>query len=655
MLKRTLIVTYAAVTACALPVQSATGQDIRGEAVAENILRAHKDSVLVLTPHVWVFQDVSNVGVIIRNGKALLIGSGDARILDHAKRLRIPQIEWVLYTDHARDQAAGVHRLSKAGVRVAVPAGEARFFERATDFWLGADNRFEHRYSFRPDFMVLRASVPVELQLHPDSVFHWQGIDVRVVATPGRSDGAVSYVFELDGRTFAFTGDLIYGPGQLRDIFGLQKRLPGMPLDYWGFGGGIPETITSLKRVLDRSPDLLIPSHGVVLRDPETAVAMLEQRSTALMRNYLTLAGWRIFGRSTPVPYEAPMLPPLPAVALPDWIHKGEGTSWYLKADDGSVFLFDAGPPDIVPAFDRLRRDKIVSNVEAVWISHYHDDHDDHVESVNWFRFMAGERVYAQQELVDVLASPRAYSLPALPSQPVRVDRSLQDGDTINWKGFKLTSYHFPGQTLYHGGLLIEHAGRRIFHVGDSFNNWGIADHTSHNRNFLGTDQGYEKCLRLLRELKPDLLLASHWGALPFSDEHAARTLALLEERRRLLSELLPWEDINFGLDPYWARAYPYRQTVLPGAVVTLEARIFNHSDRAQDARVELRLPVGWQAQLASGAVRIPAKAEGTIRLSALAPTDPLLRRDVLGLAVTFNGEPLGEIAEAVIEYLTRR
>ena len=617
----------------------------------QTILRGHKDSVLILTPHVWVFQDVSNVGVIIRNGKALLIGSGDARILDHAQRLRIPQIEWVLYTDHARDQAAGVHRLSKAGVRVAVPAGEAQFFERATDFWLAADNRFEHRYTFRPDFMVLRASAPVELQLHPDSVFHWQGIDVHVVATPGRSDGAVSYVFELDGRTFAFTGDLIYAPGQLRDIFGLQKRLPGMPLDYWGFGGGIPETITSLKRVLDRSPDLLIPSHGVVVRDPETAVAMLEQRSTALMRNYLSLAGWRIFGRNTPVPYDAPMLPPLPTVELPHWIHKSEGTSWYLKADDGSVFLFDAGSPDIVPAFDRLRRDKIVSNVAAVWISHYHDDH---VESVNWFRFMAGARVYAQQELVDVLANPRAYSLPALPSQPVRVDRSLQNGDTINWKGFKLTSYHFPGQTLYHGGLLIEHAGRRIFHVGDSFNNWGIEDHTSHNRNFLGTDQGYEKCLRLLRALKPDLLLASHWGALPFSDEYAARTLALLEERRKLLSELLPWEDVNFGLDPYWARAYPYRQTVLPGAVVTLEARIFNHSDRAKDARVELRLPVGWQAQLASGAVRIPAKAEGTIRLSAIAPPDPLLRRDVLGLAVTFSGQPLGEVAEAVIEYLTR-
>ena len=646
MLKLTLMLTHAAAIAWAVPVQSLSGQDVRAVAVAGNILHGLQDSVLVLTPHVLVFQDVSNVGVIIRNGKALLIGSGDARILDHAKRLGIPQIEWVLYTDHARDQAAGVHRLRQAGVRVAVPAREARFFERATDFWLNAE--FEHRYTFRPDFMVLRHSVPVDRQLQPGSVFHWQGIDIHVLGTPGRTNGAVSYVFELDGRTFAFTGDLIYGPGQIRNLYGLQKKFPGMPLDYWGFGGAVPEVIASLKVVLARSPDLLVPAHGVVISEPAPAVNLLEERLVALMRNYLSLAGWR---RNRPVPYEAPMLPPLPTVELPAWIHKGEGSSWYLKADDGSVFLFDAGPPDIVPAFDRLRHDKIISSVEAVWISHYHDDH---VESVNWFRFMHRARVYAQQELVDVLENPRAYSLPALPSQPVRVDHSLRDGDTISWKGFKLTSYHFPGQTLYHGGLLIEHAGRRVFHVGDSFDNWGISDHTSHNRNFLGTDQGYEKCLRLLRDLKPDLLLASHWGALPFSDEYAVRTLALLDERRRLLSELLPWEDVNFGLDPYWVRAYPYRQTVLPGTVVTVEARIFNHSERAQDAHVELRLPVGWTAQSGSGVVRIRANAEGTVRLSALAPTDPLQRRELLGLAVTFGGQPLGEVAEAVIEYFSK-
>jgi glyoxylase-like metal-dependent hydrolase (beta-lactamase superfamily II) len=624
------------------------GEPSAGLTVSGSRQVAHEDSVLVLSRSVRVFRDVSNVGVVTRNGKALLIGSGDARILQAADRLGIQQIDWVLYTGHAREQTAGVYQLGQAGVRVGVPAGEVPFFERATEFWSNAHRRLEHRYTFRPDFMVLRESIRVDRQLQPDAVFQWEGIDFHVLGTPGRSDGAVSYVFELDGRTFAFTGDLIYGPGQIRDLHGLQKRLPGMPLDYWGFGGAVPEVIASLKRVLARAPDLLVPAHGVVMSEPVEAVALLEERLEALMRNYLGLAGWRIFGRNTPVPYDAPMLQPLPGVDLPSWIHRGAGTSWYLSAEDGSVFLFDAGVPETVQAFDTLRRDEVITRVDGIWISHYHDDH---VESVNWFRFMDGATVYAQKQLVDVLENPRAYSLPAQASQPVRVDHALGEGETIRWKGFELTGYHFPGQTLYHGGLLIEHDGTRVFHVGDSFNNWGIEDHTSHNRNLLGAGQGYEQCLRLLLDLKPDLLLASHWGALPISESYLQRTLELLEERRRLLDSLIPGDHINFGLDPYWARAYPYRQTVLPGALVTLEARILNHAAAVGEAFAELRLPPGWRAQQESASASIPGKSEGVLRLTAFAPSDPRQHRDVLGIWLRFNGRELGEIAEAIIEY----
>ncbi len=607
-----------------------------------------EDSVFVLSREVRVFRDVSNVGIISRNGKALLIGSGEARILQSMERLGIDRIDWVLYTDHSREQVAGVHELKQSGVKVAVPVGETRYFDQATEFWANADRRFDHRYVFRPDFMVLRESVPVDYQLQPGTVFEWEGIDIHVVGTPGRSDGAVSYVFELDGRTFAFTGDLIYGPGQVRDFYGLQKKLPGMPLDYWGFGGGIPEVIASLKQVLVYSPHVLVPSHGVVMNEPVEAIVLLELRLEALMRNYLSLAGWRIFARNSPVPYDTPMLAPLPSVDLPRWIHKGPGTSWYLKADDGSVFLFDAGVPETIAEIDRLQRDKVISRIEAIWISHYHDDH---VESVNWFRFMHGARVYAQQELVDVLENPRAYSLPALPSQPIHVDHILREGETILWRGFTLTGYFFPGQTLYHGGLLIEHEGTRVFHVGDSFNNWAIEDHTSHNRNLLGDGQGYERCLRLLLDLKPDLLLASHWGPLPISDNYVQRTSEMLEQRRGLLETILPWEDVNFGLDPYWVRAYPYRQTVLPGALVTLEVRILNHADAVREARVELRLPPGWHAQQRSSSISIPAKSEGVLRLTALAPSNPRQRREILGVGVNFDGRALGEIAEGVVEY----
>jgi glyoxylase-like metal-dependent hydrolase (beta-lactamase superfamily II) len=65
------------------------------------------------------------VAVIQRNGRSLLIGSGDGTVLAAAKRSGINSFDWVLYTDHHRDQCAGAALLKKAGVKVAVPAAEA--------------------------------------------------------------------------------------------------------------------------------------------------------------------------------------------------------------------------------------------------------------------------------------------------------------------------------------------------------------------------------------------------------------------------------------------------------------------------------------------------------------------------------------------------
>jgi hypothetical protein len=66
---------------------------------------------------------------------------------------------------------------------------------------------------------------------------------------------------------------------------------------------------------------------------------------------------------------------------------------------------------------------------------------------------------------------------------------------------------------------------------------------------------------------------------------------------------------------------------------------------------VELRAPSGWQVEK-STPVTIPAHTEGKIRLIATAPESPLSRREVLGLAVHFEGQNLGEIAETLIDFM---
>ena len=79
--------------------------------------------------------------------------------------------------------------------------------------------------------------------------------------------------------------------------------------------------------------------------------------------------------------------------------------------------------------------------------------------------------------MAEVIADPLAWRLPCISPSVARVDRATQDGESWTWHEFKLTAYHFPGQTLYHAGLLVEGQGLRMLFVGDSFTMAGIDDY----------------------------------------------------------------------------------------------------------------------------------------------------------------------------------
>jgi glyoxylase-like metal-dependent hydrolase (beta-lactamase superfamily II) len=53
----------------------------------------------------------------------------------------------------------------------------------------------------------------------------WQGIAIRVLATPGYTRGAVSYLVEVDGKRIACVGDLIYGDGKILDLYSLHAAI----------------------------------------------------------------------------------------------------------------------------------------------------------------------------------------------------------------------------------------------------------------------------------------------------------------------------------------------------------------------------------------------------------------------------------------------
>jgi hypothetical protein len=230
----------------------------------------------------------------------------------------------------------------------------------------------------------------------------------------------------------------------------------------------------------------------------------------------------------------------------------------------------------------------------------------------------------------------------------------MEHGQTINWKNFKLTAYYFPGQTLYHDGLLVEKNGQKVFFTGDSFANWGVDDYCSQNRCFTGHDAGYEQCFQILLDTRPDILMAAHWGPLPVSPEYLRKSMTLFRERQGIYDRLFPHKNANFGLDPCWIRAYPYRQTAFPGSLVEVEARVMNHSADSMKVQVTLNLPEGWKSDGIAGETQIPARTEGRVRFRATAPSVPDKRRHVVGLSAVIDGKTVGEFAEAIVNFLGR-
>ena len=71
---------------------------------------------------------------------------------------------------------------------------------------------------------------------------------------------------------------------------------------------------------------------------------------------------------------------------------------------------------------------------------------------------------------------------------------------------------------------------------GDSMANFGIDDYCINNRNFLDHGPGYKECFHLLLKLKPDMLVAAHFGPIPISEEYLQKGLELLQEREALFS-----------------------------------------------------------------------------------------------------------------------
>lgn len=602
----------------------------------------------------FVHHGACNVGIIRDGVRALLIDAGNGDVQTTLTALGITTIDRILFTHHHRDSASGVTTLATATTRIGVPAAERPWFAQVETFWHDPKMRW-HLYNVHPHNLMLAESLSVHDAFSDGDQMQWGNATITVIATPGHTDSSVSYLVEVGEERVVFCGDLIYDSGQIWELYSLQKG-NGRVTDYHGFLGDHQRVLQSLDTLIATNPTALMPTHGVIMTAPAAAVEQLHQRLAECYDHYVAISALRyyfpeMFAEYAGRPDHMPIREGKP---VPAFLHH-IGTTWVVVAANREALVMDCGDPAVLRALQQLQADGVITAVTACWVTHYHDDH---VDALDQFQAIYPCPTYADSTVAAVVTAPHAFRLPCISPTVVRVDHVTADGESWQWNEFRLTAYHFPGQTYYHGGLLVEGQGVRLFFGGDSFTPAGIDDYCSGNRNLLGAGAGYDRCLALLATLQPTHIFNCHvQPAFDFTETEIAQMRANLAERVQRYGQLFPWDQPNYGLDEHWVRCEPYEQSVQLGATVTLTVVLTNHSASPKVVSCRPVLPILWNTQVPEQQATLPPQSEGRLTFHIAIPsqlqtrsdeTTQAARRAVIPIEVIYDGRALGQFREAI-------
>ncbi|MCH2116808.1 MAG: MBL fold metallo-hydrolase [Pirellulales bacterium] len=514
------------------------------------------------------------------------------------------EIDWVLLPHHRRDVLWAARPLVEAGVKAVAPAAERELIESPQNFWNDFRQKRFHDYQ-QQSTKILEKPLAVNRWVKEGDQLDLGGVTLTTLETPGFTRGSVSYATQVDGKKYVFTGDLIAGAGKVLDIYSFQDAIPAAGVrGYHGYGGRFAALLASLEKVKALQPDVLVPARGEVMTHPEQALQSLADRVRALYRSYLSTSAlnWyfkeermgicarRVLGENTDFSWMAYSAHD----ETPDWIWV-KGTSRLVISETGHSLLIDCGTSAVIDGVKELMNLGVIEKVDGIFVTHYHDDHTDAVEAA---RKAFACPVYAVENYGDILQHPGNYHMPCLHHTPIEDLVVKQDGDKLPFHEFTLTFRRFPGQTFYHGALLVEHPGQTpVFFIGDAFSPSGMDDYCVLNRNLMHNDDGLLNCLGQIRELGDNYwLINEHISQVfRFSRQELAALEAGFRERAAIVRQLSPWDDENYAVDEQWACLYPYGVHTKPAAIQPFEVKLTNHSPKPRDYRVRFRLPAGAQ------------------------------------------------------------
>lgn len=610
-------------------------------------------------PNLFVWTDTCNVYVLRDGDAALLFDLGDGSVLNHLTDIGVKHVEWVLFTDHHREQCQGHKHLKGTGAKIAGPEGERALFERPASFR-------KMKPSLNDQFTVHSASfvrppiepVPLDRGFARMDEFLWHGREIRCVETKGNSPGGMSYFLRHQGKWLAFSGDVMIDGARMHNYFDTEW-------DY-SFAAGIYALHEAASLVESFDPFLLLPSHGPVVCDGKPQLKRyrkkLEQLASMVVRGYpiftFAAAEQDRVSKPTAVPNIWQVSPHL---------FKFKGPNFWpnfhmILADSGHALVVDCGlfdPTFLDRALQGMREKLGLRQIDAVIISHMHGDH---MLEAPQLREKWGAQIWALDNMVDKCEHPERFEYSA-PVQSygkglegVRIDRAFKkSGETIDWEGFRFTIEWMPGQTEF---ALCMHGvvdGKKVIFTGDNIDgNPDDPKQTGHEaivaRNSGILEEGYIYGAELLTRLQPDLILAGHSWVIPHPGPLIKRYRKWAYGMRETFRSLSTDVDYRYWFDPFWVRAEPYRVTLKRGVSSEVQINVRNFRDREQKHRIEIHTPVGIRAEPAvlQGTLKGVSRESFPVRLTAA--SDAPKGVGITALDPTLDNHRYGEWFDLVVD-----
>ncbi len=601
-----------------------------------------------ISDSLYLFEDTCNVWVIRNGSRAVLIDFGSGKILDHLGEMGVSKVDWVLHTHHHRDQCQGDRKAIERAIPIAVPAHEAHLFSDAENFW--RNRRVFHLYYVRNDFNTITENITVRQVLKDYSTFRWGNVDFFVLPTPGHTLGSITLLADIDGKKTAFSGDLMHSPGKIQNLYDTQVN--------YGGSEGIDLGIYSLARLREQRPELMCPSHGDPLRDPDAGI----DRTIKVLGDY-----FRFQTGNDPIETFRPF-----AVSPHLICHHLTTSSFYaILSNSGKALFIDYGAASgthfgnferataatdrirfVEHSIDHLKRHYGLKSVDVAMPSHMHDDH------MNGFPHLKrhhGTKVWCYDNMVDVFENPRGYNLGCILGEPFKVDHAFRHGEKFKWEEFEFEITHSPGHTEYQMALFSTIDGNRVAFTGDAFfpnpRNDGTLRHNIIFRNHVENDS-HLKSIRNLVEHEPTLIAPGHGRPYPVDRAIMEATEQKFRKQQQFFFDLLPEGEVDFGLDPSWVSLYPYQILLAPGERQPLEVRVQNYKPSPMKIEVALVAPREWTISPDVLKIDVPArsKSKGTMQIAVPKSWQAPGVRFAIAADVMRDGKYLGQVTEAVIE-----